>query len=83
MSTINDDPEMDLIKDRTCNFNQLYTDKSKQDHKYTGKAYKCEDCHLVGCKDCILQDSWEERCRDGVFLCYPCYRRYQIRMDIG
>lgn len=54
-----------------------------QYHPFVGRAYKCKECCRVGCKDCLLQDSWEERCRDNVFLCYSCYRFYQIRMDIG
>lgn len=52
-------------------------------HEFTGDFYKCEDCLHEGSKDCMLDDKWEMRVRDGVFLCYRCYEAYQRRLDIG
>jgi hypothetical protein len=63
-------------KERECDIN-------KKSHHYTGKAYKCEDCHQYGCKDCMQRDYWEERVKDGIFLCNTCFRSEQLRLDIG
>lgn len=64
---------------QVCKFHRSESDM----HAFTGTVYKCEDCRLTGCKECILADCWEERCRDNIFLCNRCYRMYQNRMDIG
>lgn len=42
--------------------------------KWSSKPYKCEDCHFRGQKYDFLDDFWEARVRDRVFLCIKCYR---------
>jgi hypothetical protein len=37
--------------------------------------YKCETCHAFNCRDCLMDDGWDERMRDHVFCCYKCYQR--------
>ena len=66
--------DLNETKDRVCQFRQ---------HAYRGPAYTCEDCNLLGCRDCLQDDGWEERVRDQIFLCYPCYQRFQNRMWMG
>ena len=51
-------------------------------HVYSGPAYLCEDCNEWGCRDCLHDDAWGERCRDGVFLCYRCYNDNRNWMDM-
>ena len=70
-------------KDRICQFFRLSYQKDKEDHPFFGRAYECEDCRGTGCKDCLMDDCWEERVADNVFLCRGCYRWDQIRADIG
>jgi hypothetical protein len=37
-------------------------------------VYKCEDCHAFKCRECIMEDEWEARLHDRIFLCNECYR---------
>ena len=78
-----DDESLLEEKERTCEFQQLYGDKARQDHSFVGRAYRCEECCCTGCYDCLWPDGWETRLRDNIFMCYPCYRRNQMIMDIG
>ena len=50
---------------------------------YVGRAYRCEDCHRYTCETCTCGDAWDERVKDGVFLCSKCHRTAQIIADIG
>ena len=63
------------VKLRTCTY--------QKEHLYTDRAYKCEDCHKQFCKECVLDDEWEDRVRDNVFLCLICYHIDQRIQDIG
>ncbi len=77
----------ELNVERTCGFKtcgKIYhsTKDEFETDLYTGSSYKCEDCGQYGCKKCLWRDCWNERLEDGVFMCYPCYRRNQIFMDM-
>lgn len=48
-------------------------------HEYTTAAYLCEECEKFTCKDCTLDDEWNDRVRDGVFLCLTCYHNEMAR----
>lgn len=67
------------IRERTC---------EGKDHSYTGRAYECEDCNKLKCKQCLLPESldppgaWEARLQDNVFLCWECYRNDQRRQEL-
>jgi hypothetical protein len=71
--------ELLVVKERICNFRQYYY-KDRYNHTYVGRAYVCEDCGDDGCQQCVLDDCWEERCRDNVFLCDWCYKMNEIVM---
>jgi len=45
-------------------------------------TYRCEDCSGWCCIKCTMQDGWDNRCADGVFLCLSCYRADQRFMDM-
>ena len=45
-------------------------------HEYIGPAYRCKDCGRWGCGACMMDDAWQKRMVDQVFLCYQCYRAY-------
>jgi len=70
------------VTERICRFFQLSTGKHKQNHTFVGASYRCEECRSFGCIDCLMEDGWQARVRDGTFLCRPCYRRYQMRSDL-
>lgn len=59
-----------------CNFYE------KKEHSYIGQEYKCEACHQKGCEKSMSHDCWDERVRDGVFLCKICYRCNQNFVDM-
>ncbi len=49
-------------------------------HLHQETAYKCEDCGLYQCKNCLYEDdedeiAWQKRIKDKVFLCMKCYMR--------
>lgn len=70
-------PILKEVKKRTCKGTTAL-------HFFTGPAYRCEDCLSYKCSDCLIKDeeqdepngkgtAWENRLRDGVFLCKRCY----------
>ena len=73
-------PILKQVKKRTCKGNDAV-------HSFTGPAYRCSDCLQYKCFNCLLKDeeeyeyepngkgsTWENRVRDGVFLCQRCYK---------
>jgi len=52
-------------------------------HVVTGKFYQCEECGRFFCYNHILDDGWEERLKDGIFMCLNCRALDHIRADIG
>jgi len=70
-------------KKRQCKLHHLSYTRDKYNHEYVGPAYKCEECHCTGDRECLYDDNFELRLEDGIFICYDCYRLCQIIADIG
>jgi hypothetical protein len=66
-----------------CEKHKLSTSTQSTTTTAPQKLYKCEDCHLYNCYAHVLEDAWDERCRNQVFLCLECFRWNQIRLDMG
>ena len=65
-------------EERDCISTYMPRHRGPYSHKYKGKAYLCEDCGNYKCYECLHNDCWEERLKDGVFECRNCYRSYAV-----